>query len=148
MGEINQLSRRLQLATDSIPLLKFDGNPVLPGERETSLSWWLEEVQRRTYPNLSRFTINILSIPAMSAEPECVFSGCRRTIMWQRMRLGVKAVKEGECLKSWIRSGVVAGIRYNELNSKVMRTWRLAMASYLTKTKLSNEPYHYLISLT
>jgi hypothetical protein len=47
------------------------------------------------------------------------------------MRLGVKAVEEGECLKSWIRSGVVAGIRYNGLNSKVMRNWRLAMASYI-----------------
>jgi hypothetical protein len=45
----------------------------------------------------------------MSAEPERVFS---RTITWQRMRLGVKVVEEGECLKSWIRSGVVAGIRY------------------------------------
>jgi len=36
------------------------------------------------------------------------------------MRLGVKVVEEGECLKSWIRSGVVAGIRYNGLNSKVL----------------------------
>jgi len=62
------------------------------------------------------FAIDILSIPAMSAEPERVFSGCRRTITWQRMRLGVKVVEEGECLKSWIRSGIVAGIR---LNSKV-----------------------------
>jgi hypothetical protein len=40
------------------------------------------------------------------------------------MRLGVKVAEEGECLKSWIRSGVVAG-----LNSKALRTWRLAMAS-------------------
>ena len=97
----------------------IDGNPVLPGERETSLSWWLEEVQRRTYPNLSRFAIHILSIPAMSmsAEPERVFSRCRRTITWQRIW---KVVEEGECLKSWIRSGVVAGIRYNGLNSKVV----------------------------
>jgi hypothetical protein len=28
----------------------IDGNPVLLGEMETSLSWRLEEVQRRTYP--------------------------------------------------------------------------------------------------
>ena len=79
--EINQLSRRL--ATNSIPLLT--GIPffrLLLGERETSLSWWLEEVQRRTYPNLSRFAIDILSIPA---KPERVFSGCRRTITWQRI---------------------------------------------------------------
>ena len=76
--------------------------PVLLGERETSLSWWLEEVQRRTYSNLSRFAIDILPIPAMSAEPERVFSGCWRTIKWQRMRLGVKVVEEGECLKSML----------------------------------------------
>ena len=101
--EINQLSRRLE--TNSIPLLT-----VTVGKREIPLSWWLEEVQRRTYPSLSRFAIDILSIPAMSAEPERVFSGCRRTISWQRMRLGVKAVEEGECLKSWMRSGVVAGV--------------------------------------
>ena len=31
------------------------------------------------------FAIDILSIPAMSAEPERVFSGCRRTITWQRI---------------------------------------------------------------
>ena len=43
----------------------IDGNPVLLGEREISLRWWLEEVQRRTYPSLSQFAIDILSIPAM-----------------------------------------------------------------------------------
>ena len=41
-----------------------------------SSRWWLEEVQRRTYPSLSQFAIDILSIPAMQAEPERVFSGC------------------------------------------------------------------------
>jgi hypothetical protein len=91
---------------------------LLLSERETSLSWWLEEDQGRTYPNLSRFAIDILSL----VEPERVFSGCRRTITWQRMRLGVKVVEEGECLKSWIRSSVVAGVRSNTLNSKVLRT--------------------------
>ena len=55
--------------------------------------------------------INILSIPAMSAEPERIFSGYRRIISWTRIRLGVKVIEEGECLKSWIRSGVVAGLR-------------------------------------
>jgi hAT family protein len=79
----------------------IDGNPVLLGEREISLSWWLEEVQRRTYPNLSRFAIDILSMPTMSAESE------RGLALWQA---------------------------YDGLNSKVLRTWKLAIASYLTKT--------------
>jgi hypothetical protein len=33
------------------------------------------------------------------------------------MRLGIKVVEEGECLKSWIRSGVVAGVRRVEVKN-------------------------------
>lgn len=87
------------------------GTPVLLDKTETALDWWLQSSQLRSYPNLSHMAIDILSIPAMSAEPERVFSGCRRTISWTRMRLGIKVIEEGECLKSWIRSGVVAGLR-------------------------------------
>ena len=57
---INQweLSRNCQIARGD----EFDSlfYPVLLGERETSLSWWLEEVQRHIYPTLSRFVIDIL----------------------------------------------------------------------------------------
>jgi hypothetical protein len=37
------------------------------------LTWWLREEQQRRYPRLSKMAIDILSIPAMSAEPERVF---------------------------------------------------------------------------
>ena len=37
----------------------------------------------------------------------------RCTITWQQMKLGVKVVGGG-CLKSWIKSGVVAGVRRSE----------------------------------
>lgn len=54
--------------------------------------------------------IDILSIPAMSADPERVFSGARRTISWDRMLLGSSTIEKGECLKSWIRSGITSGL--------------------------------------
>lgn len=38
----------------------------------------------------------------------------RCTITWQQMKFGVKVVEEGGCLKSWIKSGVVAGVRRSE----------------------------------
>jgi len=53
--------------------------------------------------------IDILSIPAMSAKSERVFSGARQTISWQRSRLGAEVVEQTECLKSWIRQVVKAG---------------------------------------
>ena len=53
---------------------------------------------------------DILSIPAMSADPERTFSGGRRTISWDRMLLGASTIEKGECLKSWIHSGITAGL--------------------------------------
>jgi hypothetical protein len=54
--------------------------------------------------------VDILSIPAMSSEPERIFSGARRTISWDRARLGGRNIERTECLKSWIRSNLTAGV--------------------------------------
>jgi hypothetical protein len=54
--------------------------------------------------------VDILSIPAMSADPKRVFSGARRAISWERMSLGADTINTGECLKSWIRSGITEGL--------------------------------------
>lgn len=74
----------------------------------SALDWWLQAANRAPYPSLSRMEIDILSIPAMSAEPERIFSGARRTITWSRYRLGADNVQRMECLKSWIRTGIVS----------------------------------------
>ena len=74
------------------------------------LTWWLRDEQQCHYPNLSKMATDILSIPAMSADPERVFSGARRTISWDRMLLGATTIEKGECLKSWIRSGITRGL--------------------------------------
>ena len=42
----------------------------------------------------------------MSDNPERVFSGVRRTISWERARLGVVMIKKLECLKNWIKVGI------------------------------------------
>jgi hypothetical protein len=71
-------------------------------EIKDSRSWWLEPTQRRIYPNLSLMTIDILSIPAMSAEPERLFSGSKLTVTDIRNKLGVDSIEATECLKSWL----------------------------------------------
>ncbi|KAH7464586.1 hypothetical protein FOMA001_g17649 [Fusarium oxysporum f. sp. matthiolae] len=75
----------------------------------------LRDVQKERFPRLSKMAIDILSIPAMSAEPERTFSGARRTISWDRMLLGASTIEKGECLKSWIRSGITAGLQVDEV---------------------------------
>jgi hypothetical protein len=54
----------------------------------------------KNYPNLSRMAVDILSIPAMSAEPERLFSGAKITITDRRNRLGSDMIEALECLKS------------------------------------------------
>lgn len=67
-------------------------------------AWWLEATQQQAYPNLSKMALDLLSIPAMSAEVERLFSSCKITITDRRNRIGIKSVEAIECLKSWMRS--------------------------------------------
>jgi hypothetical protein len=81
--------------------------PVLP-EVVDPRSWWLEPTQRKTYPALSVMALDILSIPAMSAEPERLFSDTKITITDRRNKLGIESIQAIECLKSWLRKDNVA----------------------------------------
>jgi hypothetical protein len=47
--------------------------------------------------------LDLLSIPAMSAEVERLFSSANITIIDCRNRIGVDAVEAIKCLKSWLR---------------------------------------------
>jgi len=47
--------------------------------------------------------LNILSIPAMSADPERLFLGAKITISDRHNRLGIKTIQALECLKSWLK---------------------------------------------
>ncbi|KAJ6439010.1 hypothetical protein O9K51_08414 [Purpureocillium lavendulum] len=60
-----------------------------------------QETQQKNYPSLSKMAVDILSIPAMSAEPERLFSGAKITITDRRNRLGSDVDEALECLKSW-----------------------------------------------
>jgi hypothetical protein len=63
--------------------------------------WWLAPEQQAIYPNLSKMALNLLSIPAMSAEPERLFSSCKITVTDRRNKLSVKVIEALECLRSW-----------------------------------------------
>ena len=70
-------------------------------ERQNALQWWCIQEHQQRWPLLSQLAIDILSIPAMSAEPERVFSGARRTISWERAQLSPEQLEKAECLKYW-----------------------------------------------
>ena len=64
--------------------------------------WWLELQQQYDFLYLSRIAIDILSVPAMSASAERLFSSAGLTISDRRCRLSIDVIKAIECLKSWL----------------------------------------------
>ena len=92
--------------TDEFDLFIHQAQTTLP-TGTTALDWWLDTAGKEDYPRLHHMAIDILSIPAMSAEPERIFSGARRTVTWTRFCLGSQAIERSECLKSWIRAKVI-----------------------------------------
>ncbi|KAF5537639.1 ribonuclease H [Fusarium phyllophilum] len=79
--------------------------PIALAEDTTPLQWWCSEDVRTAYPRLSRMAIDILSVPAESAEPEQTFSGARRTARWDRLRLLIESIEKIECIGNWLREG-------------------------------------------
>lgn len=108
----NQLSRLFEITevkkkavnTELDELMVFaEDDPIEIGC--TPLEWWCQQQSR--YPRLSRMAIDILSIPAESAEPERTFSGARRTASWDRLRISCRSIERVECIGNWLREGLI-----------------------------------------
>ena len=100
------------------PFLKFIKADPFEIKLKTALQWWIEH--REDYPRqLSKMAINLLCIPAMSAEPERLFSGARRQIPWTRAKLSGKLVEQMECLKYWLTKQVLKNVRV-EISEQVL----------------------------
>jgi hypothetical protein len=82
---------------------RYIREPPIPHDhiKGGACSWWLEERQQRLYPNLYKMALDILTIPAMSAAPERLFSSANITISDRRNSLHSDTTEAIECLKSW-----------------------------------------------
>ncbi len=65
--------------------------------------WWIEERQKRDFPNLLRIALDILLIPAMAADPERLFSSTGLTVTDRRNNLLIQSIEALECIKSWAK---------------------------------------------
>jgi hypothetical protein len=95
------IKSKLAPVKDTDEYSRYLTEPVLP-HVTNALQWWIQ--QRSQYPALATMAIDILSIPAMSDEPERVFSGARRTVTDLRGSLKASSIEMLESIKSWKRS--------------------------------------------
>jgi hypothetical protein len=91
-----------------------NGEPYDIGNTMTAVEWWCLGPQKKRWPRLSKMAIDVLSIPAMSDEPERVFSAARRTVSWDRAQMEPETLERVECLKHWKRSGILNEILNRE----------------------------------
>lgn len=64
------------------------------------LEWWKAHAQQ--YPRLSRMAFDYLSIPAMSAECERLFSRAKHCVGYQRHSLHADSINMLQCVKNWV----------------------------------------------
>jgi hypothetical protein len=112
--DVNVNPFELWLLSSSTPA--SGGVPVPPDEYEdccglgpeesvkdspAAVPWWCEPRQRQRSPNLHRMAVDLLSIPAMSAERERVFSECKRILTIGRHSIHADTFEVAEGLKSF-----------------------------------------------
>jgi len=91
-------------------MARFQHQPEVHRVKDV-VRYWFERLQDTQWRDLARMALTYLTLPAMSAEPERVFSGAKITLSDRRCRMGDNAVEAVECLKSWQRDGLIACTR-------------------------------------
>jgi hypothetical protein len=72
----------------------------------------------------------------MSDKSERVFSGARRTILWERMQLGPENIERVECLKNWHKSKISVIVLTGALDTAVYGILSRRRESYVRMSKL------------
>ena len=88
---------------------RYIQEPVIPQSSvQRPLQWWLDPIQRNRFPNLSLMALDILSIPAMSADTERLFSQAKLVLSDQRKGFDAHSLQILQCLKSWDQSSLLS----------------------------------------
>jgi hypothetical protein len=74
-------------------------------------------------------SVELMSIPAMSDEPECLFSSAKLLISDLRNRLGDDINEAAECLKSWVKQGLIFGATESDMVKMEQMLNNLALRS-------------------
>jgi len=68
------------------------------------IAYWVAYQEK--WPRLTRMALDIFSIPAMSDEPERIFSLAGCMVTERRNRLKGDAIQAAQCLKNWYRANI------------------------------------------
>ena len=98
------------------------------------LTWWLEDTQQRRYPRLSKMAVDLLTVPAMSAEIERVFSECSLALNSQRLSMSQSTLEQLMCLRSWRRQE--QRVSHVDLGVAPLKSYRTRLLPYAYSTMI------------
>jgi hypothetical protein len=98
----SMLGAHIQKVTHTDAFLNYIHSPPIQGNVDI-LNWWLT-----TGPiELRQFALDVISIPAMSAEAERVFSSAKKLLTPERNALTTEALEVLECLRNWWMGDII-----------------------------------------
>jgi hypothetical protein len=89
-----------------------DPEDELPGG---ALQYWVSRLDELRQSQVAWMGIELMSIPAMSDEPERVFSRAKLLSSDRRNCLGDDIIQASECLKSWVQQGLIFGTTESDM---------------------------------
>lgn len=75
-----------------------------PCDCDDLIAYWVSRSE--SYPRLARMALDVLSIPAMSSEPERIFSLAGLMVTDRRNRLHEDIIQAAQCIRSWEQHGI------------------------------------------
>jgi len=107
---LTRWERKTELPANLGMLDHFQQGPQSHQVRDV-VGWWYDRLRDPQWKDLARMALTYLTLPAMSAEPERVFSAAKITLSDRRRRMGDDVLEAVECLKSWQRDGMIAATK-------------------------------------
>ena len=77
------------------------------------IQYWRDRVDQ--YPRLSRMALDVMTVPAMSAEVERLFSAVGLMVTPLRNRLHASTIGLIQTLRSWLKAGIIDGLNLDEI---------------------------------
>ena len=90
---------------DQLWLYEHEPHPREMSPKDSLIDYWISK--RTIWPQLARMAFDVFATPAMSDEPERVFSIAGNLLAPRRRRLKGDGVEQMLCLRSWQRSGII-----------------------------------------
>jgi hypothetical protein len=92
--------------------------PMFESPSNNPIKYWI--ALQPKYPNLARFAIDILTIPASSCECERVFSEIGDLLAPRRRKISPQLLAALQCIRTWKRTGaaVAGAVSYAQLTDE------------------------------